>query len=97
MRINTFLRGRKSTKGWKIIKGLQWNKMRHVVSLIPIDKMVHHFEELLRERRPKLQAKVISTKEDSNVEILLQDGARVVQELKKSAQLLGWAGVYRQS
>ena len=82
MKINTYLGGRKSTEGWKVIKGLRRNKMRDIISPVPIDKMEDYFKDLLTERRPEFQGGVISTKEGSNVEIQLQDVVKAVRELK---------------
>jgi hypothetical protein len=54
--INTYIRGRMCTKAWKFIKNVRTPEKRCVhIQMLPIDKWVQYYQDLLTENRPEYE------------------------------------------
>ena len=52
--INTYIGGRKCTEAWKFIKNVRTSEKRSVhLQMIPIDRWVQYYQDLLTENRPE--------------------------------------------
>ena len=74
-KINTYIGDRKCTEAWKFIKKVGTSEKESVhLQMIPIDRWVQNYQNLLTENRPEYE-------ETTSITLIQMDGERV--EVKK--------------
>jgi len=95
--INMYIEGRKCTKAWKFIKKFRTSEKESVhLQMIPIDRWVQYYEDVLTENQPEYEGtkNISPTQTDKDiVEVSEERVRKAVRELK-NGKSCGPEGVY---